>query len=699
MRDYYSLYSIFENAEEPAQRPVIGVPQDAEAFARFREEAGKLEAEDLAARQQLLDHLRDPAGLAVYLELAWQAQADGWDQGKATSECFKRGRFRPTAVLRWRAFLQQHSEGEQAAPRLLAWAAAMRAADAAGRVALCRELAGEWAAEGGSELAALRQRSDCPLAYSPSRMSELFDVEDTNKHRDRESAMSQLEAEHLGSPPRAMSVADARQWKPARTYLRGDPGNPGETFERQWLSFLGGEQFPKDRSARLSLAEKIADPANPLTARAWVNRVWAWQFGAPLADPGDFGIQQPEPRLRRLLDWLALEFIRSGGSTKQLQRTLLTSRAFRLESSGAAANAKVDEANETFWKWNRRRTDFEAMRDRVLATSGTLDLGQVGGRSLRLDDEGADRRRSVYGFVDRWALPGNLVSFDVPHPDHHSPGRVETTVPQQALFFLNSPLMVRQAAKLAGDPALAALHDPGARARWIYTRVLQRQPSAAELKLVTGWVAAADPADYQPRLTGNWEILHGEDNNGVAGELRPFPVFADGVWKTGKELASAPVPFLHGGPQSAHPAPAKVLVARWRALAAGEVQLVGELSRPAKQGKPLAWEIRAADGALLQAGTLGAPASATIAHPWVRVKAGEVVDFVLRAPAGANNGSVGWNLRILGREDPRAEPVVVGHLRDEFPTPDSKPNIATPGDPWADLIQLLWASNEFNYID
>jgi hypothetical protein len=699
-RDYYSIYSIFENAAEPDERPVIGVPGDKPAYEAYLREAQALEAKDLEARQELLGHLRDPAALAVYLKLAWEAQKAGWDQGRATAEAFKHGRYRGQAVIRWRDFLQKVGKEKDPSAALIAWNDAMDSADDARRGGLCRQLAASLLGDGDVGLAGLKGRKDCPLGYGVGRMSELFDVEDANKSRERESAMSKLQAEHPGSPPRAMSVKDPRDWKQARIFLRGDPANPGEKIERQWLGMLGGGAFQAGRSPRLAMAEKIADLANnPLTARAWVNRVWAWNFGAPLADPGDFGIQQPEPRLLRLMDWLALEFARSGGSTKQLQRTLLTSRAFRLAASGEAGNARMDEGNTTFWRWNRRRADFESMRDRLLMTSGSLNLHLIGGRSVKLDEPAADERRSVYGFVDRFELPGTFVTFDLPHPDHHSAGRIETTVPQQALFFLNSPLLIRQAEKLAQSPELAAIKEDAGRIGWIYARIFQRAPKTEEIQMATRWLAAADPTDYQPRLGGYWEILHGEDLDGVPRGLRPLPMFDGGHWKTGKDLATAPIPYLHAGAKGAHPAPGYALVARWLATGPGEVRLVGDLDRRATQGNTLAWEIRGPNNAAVASGKLTAPQKTTLESSWVAVKPGEPVDFVLRAPDGANSGATSWNLRVVGRETPAAEEVDLGSLQADFPAPGKvRPGIAA-GDPWADLIQMLWASNGFNFID
>jgi hypothetical protein len=702
MKDYYSLHSILENTVEPEDKPVIGKPSDAAAYQAYLAEAATLDAADRAVRQVIVDQLRAPESLAVYLELAWQAHTENWDAPKATSESFKRGRYRPQAVLRWRDFIRKVIAGDPADPRLAAWTAAMQAAgdDAAARKTQCEMLAREWtAAPPDSPLRAVAKRGDCPLSYEVDRIPEIMDVEDGNVARGRRSAMSRLQVEHPGSPPRAMSLTDRGDYQPARTYKRGNPGAPEAEFERQWLGFLGGGAFPVGKSPRLALAEKITDPANPLTARVIVNRVWAWHFGAPLADPGDFGPQESTPVLLPLLDSLATRFDESGRSLKLLHRLLLTSRAFRLAADGPPENQAIDQANTRFWKWNRRRADFEAMRDRLLATAGTLDAATTGGRSVSLDTEAADRRRSLYAFVDRYALPTTLVSFDLPHPDHHSPKRVETSVPQQALWILNGPLILRQAAKLAANPDLKALPDDRARINWLYERLYQRAPSDAETTLIVAWLGHREPADYQPRLAGVWEIRHAPDTGGPLAEVAPFPLFADGVWKTGPDPATAPIRWLHAGPTAGHAAAGQALVLRWRALGTGEARLVGSVRRTQQGGADLVWNLASPRGESNTGSALVPAGNAGIDGPWIAVKPGDPLDFILRAPNGESFGGVAWDLRVEGRETPTATPAEIGNLRTQFPTSDTPPPSPTAADPWADLIQMLWAANEFHFID
>jgi hypothetical protein len=318
---------------------------------------------------------------------------------------------------------------------------------------------------------------------------------------------------------------------------------------------------------------------------------------------------------------------------------------------------------------------------------------------MSLDSEAADNRRSLYAFVDRYALPTTFVSFDLPHPDHHAPKRAETTVPQQALWFFNGSTILRQSAKLAAQPEFTAIPDPRKRIDWLYQRLHRRAPTEKETTMILDWMAGLDPADFQSRLTGIWQIRHAPDTGVPVGDPLPFPLFADGVWKTGPDLANAPIRWLHAGADGGHVGAQHALVLRWHALGAGQARIAGNLQRTQKGGVDLEWNLASSATIAPISGTLKAEGKAEIDGPWIDVKAGDTIDFILRAPNGDHCGGFSWNFRIDGRETADAKPVEIGKLQTQFPTSDSPPPSASSGDPWADLIQMLWASNEFHFID
>jgi len=140
------------------------------------------------------------------------------------------------------------------------------------------------------------------------------------------------------------------------------------------------------------------------------------------------------------------------------------------------------------WKMNRRRLDLEALRDSLLAAAGSLDL-TLGGPAVQLTEEPFPNRRTVYGFIERQNLPGMFRTFDFASPDAHAPKRYQTTVPQQALFMMNSPFVRQQAERLAGRTAETA--DRSQRIGELYRCVFSREPSDEELGLAAAYIESA----------------------------------------------------------------------------------------------------------------------------------------------------------------------------------------------------------------
>jgi hypothetical protein len=228
------------------------------------------------------------------------------------------------------------------------------------------------------------------------------------------------------------------------------------------LSCLGGgdDKTFQNGSGRLELAQAIIDPANPLTARVIVNRVWMHHFGFGIVrTASDFGFRGDPPTHPELLDYLAVKFVESGWSLKHLHRLIMTSAAYRQASADNEAARKLDPENQLVWKMNRQRLEIECVRDSMVAAAGRLDL-TAGGVPFSLTAEPSTPRRSVYGFIERGRIPALLSAFDFASPDQHAPLRFVTTVPQQALFFLNSPFVAEQSNALANRSEIAAASSP-----------------------------------------------------------------------------------------------------------------------------------------------------------------------------------------------------------------------------------------------
>src|SRR5262249_50380401 len=153
--------------------------------------------------------------------------------------------------------------------------------------------------------------------------------------------------------------------------------NPGAETPPHFLSTLtpGEPRVFHKGSGRLELAEAIADPANPLTARVAVNRVWAHHFGSGIVrSPSDFGLRGDAPSHPELLDYLAVSLVENGWSLKKLHRQILLSATYRQSRADNPAARKIDPENQLVWRMNRQRLDVESLRDSLLAAAGQLDL-------------------------------------------------------------------------------------------------------------------------------------------------------------------------------------------------------------------------------------------------------------------------------------------------------------------------------------
>jgi hypothetical protein len=305
--------------------------------------------------------------------------------------------------------------------------------------------------------------------------------------------VEEWKATSAGAPPRAMVLNDLPSPVTPHVLVRGNPANPGEEVPRQFLQVLAGDQRQPfhDGSGRLELARAIADRDNPLTARVFVNRVWMYHFGEGLVrTPSNFGLRGDPPTHPELLDYLAATFVEEGWSIKKLHRQILLSSAYQQASDDRPDGLRLDPENRLVWKMNRRRLDFEALRDSLLAAAGRLDP-QLGGTPVDLTKTPFSTRRSVYGFIDRQNLPGLFRTFDFASPDTTSPQRHETTVPQQALFLMNSPFVVEQARHLASRPDVQAQKEGEERIGYLYRLLYSRPPEPDEVALGLRFVAEA----------------------------------------------------------------------------------------------------------------------------------------------------------------------------------------------------------------
>ncbi len=516
----------------------------------------------------------------------------------------------------------------------------------------------------------------------------------------------------LQSPPsvrHAIVLRDRDVATTPRVFRRGNPAMKGEEVPRQFVSVVAGrERQPFTRgSGRLELAQAIIDPNNPLTARVIVNRVWLHHFGAGLVrTPSDFGTRAESPSHSELLDWLAHWFTHDAGwSLKKLHRLIVTSETYQQMSNvesrmtndqGAMTN---DAENRLLWRMNPRRLSFEELRDSLLAATGRLDR-TIGGRSGDLFSTGFVRR-SLYGTIDRQFLPSTLRMFDFANPDLHIPLRSDTTVPQQALFFMNHPLMVGFAQDLA--KATTGAHDGGAndanRVRAMYDAAYQRPPTAEQLQAALALVqlAAADQPPAIPESVLTWHYGYGsfDEKSQRVTSFEKLPHFTGSAWQGGPNFPDGMLGWVQLTATGGHPGNdlAHAAIRRWIAPRDMQVRVQSTLVHEPKEGQGVRGFLVSSRAGLLKQVAVH-HGQADLNADVLDVKAGDSLDFVADIGKVLSHNQFLWKAVItpLGPGDNTA-----GTTYDAYRDFGSQP--AKQLDPWEQLAQVLLASNEFVFVD
>ncbi len=321
---------------------------------------------------------------------------------------------------------------------------------------------------------------------------------------------------------------------PTHRFHRGDAMQPREEVPPATLALFQPEQWSPElpeQERRRKLADWIASPGNPLTARVIVNRLWQHQFGVGLVEtPNDFGRNGARPTHPELLDWLAAELVRplsTDGTTetvagawsiKHLQRLILTSATWRQSSAPRPDALRVDGNSRLLWRFPPRRLEAEAIRDGILAVSGTLDT-TAGGPSFFLHDVDrenvyhyhpkeefgpAESRRMVYAFKVRMEQDGIFGSFDCPDGSLVAPRRSVSTTPLQALNLFNSRFMLQQSQAFSARLQREAGDDLSAQLQLAWQRTYNRAATSDELREAIAFARAEGvPALCRALLNSN----------------------------------------------------------------------------------------------------------------------------------------------------------------------------------------------------
>ena len=321
-----------------------------------------------------------------------------------------------------------------------------------------------------------------PQSGTQARIKELRQQLE-KRAAENEAQRRKLDAQLAAGPVALAYAVSEGTPHDARVQLRGEPDRPGDEVPRGFIRVLGNSQLPQrpdgaSGSGRLELAQWLTRPDNPLTARVMVNRIWQYHFGRALVrTANDFGTRSQPPSHPELLDHLASQFIRSGWSVKAMHRLIMLSATYQqgsvnsetviisqspVAARSSTASLSTDSLNtDYFSSFTRRRLSAEEIRDSILAVSGALDATpgkehpfppshqwgytQHGPFSAVYEHD----KRSVYLMVQRIKRHPFLALFDGADPKSSTAERRITTVPTQALYFLNDPFGHAKSIKMA----------------------------------------------------------------------------------------------------------------------------------------------------------------------------------------------------------------------------------------------------------
>ncbi len=509
------------------------------------------------------------------------------------------------------------------------------------------------------------------------------------------------------APAHAVVLKERETIRPNRMLRRGNPATKVGFVDRHFLSLITGPE-PKPfthGSGRRELAEAIIDTANPLTARVWVNRIWQHHFGTGLVrTPSDFGIRAETPSHPELLDWLATQLTSKGWSTKAIHRLIVLSNTYQQRSTGPAEHTArqqaelIDPENRMLWRANIHRLSWEEFRDTLLATAGQLDR-KSGGRSADLfaGDGTTNHRRTLYGTVDRQFLPSVLRMFDFANPDLSIPARSETTVPQQALFAMNHPLMAEKARGLVAQAKLAEVDMPEQKLNRLFRVAFQREPTLSEQLAGLAFVyCEADAAASHPTEESKaWSYGFGEFDEAIQKpkSFTPLPHFNGTAWQGGPDFPDAVLGWVQITARGGHPGNdlAHASIRRWTAPHAGRFAIASKVTHEVEAGDGIRCRIVASRGGLLAQATVH-NRSEDLNVAAVEIAAGDTLDFIVDIHTGLDNDQHFWSPTVT--ETDSTSPPITWSAEHDFTGP--APVFLTN---WEQLAQVLLLSNELMFVD
>ena len=501
--------------------------------------------------------------------------------------------------------------------------------------------------------------------------------------------------------PSPLMLVDKKNPVDSPVLIRGQRGNRGPIAPRQFLTALRKEGEPRftDGSGRWELARRITAADNPLTARVMVNRIWGHLIGKPLVEtPSDFGFRTQPPAVPEVLEELASDFSHHW-SIKRTIRRIVLSRIYRQSTLATEESIAKDPDNGLLARANRRRRDFESLRDSALHVAGALDRS-LGGAPVEITLDTLNPKRTIYALIDRQNLPSIFRTFDFANPDAHSPTRYFTTVPQQALFLLNN----RQAIELARSTAKqvrseVSLDDHDALCRAMFQQVLARAPSETELSAASEFLKRP-PSEIEPTLDMRalWSYGTAEvDDRQRVSRFTPFTIFKSNRWQTSQKFpADPPMGYAYLSTENGHTPhdTQRAVVRRFTAPFSGQVRLRGQMAHRSESGDGFRATIWIGDEQKFS------ETQKKNNRPYGpikgRIEAGQTIDLVAAPGQSDSFDTFSWrvSIRLIGDDGRVLESESMKHFSGPF-----DPESNQPLDRLGQLAQILLMSNEFAFVD
>jgi hypothetical protein len=748
-RDYYSFYGIVANSAEPVEYPLLRKEDENSPLVReyrqgMERRLAALHEFKTKRHAQLVAEFRQAAWISRYLLGAQKASKMGNSEIEALS---RDSDFNLFVLRRWRDYLSGARERKD--PVFAAWnafaqipadqlpakvgqvlqslppdanAELMKAlvANAPKSMDDVAKTYGEVLAkfdgpqanpDPAAEMLRLVLRADGAPANVP--LEDFIEIRgaggDDNILRALEGDIRDWEAQfgYRGITPRAMALAEPPKLVPAHVFIRGNPNNPGAETPPHFLSALSGTPRPFTHgSGRLDLANAIADANNPLTARVIVNRVWQWHFGRGIVNsPSDFGARGDLPTHPELLDYLATRFMDEGWSIKKLQKWIMLSSTYQQSSADRPDARAIDPENKLVWHMNRQRLDFESLRDSILLVAGQLDQ-TVGGLPFALSSQPAVPRRTAFAYLQRGHLPGELSAFDFATPEAHVPQRFLTTVPQQALYLMNSSFIMEESKHLVGRREIASAPNDRARVDALYHAVYGRAATNDEVQMALDFVKGEDAKPSSPPVPAPvWTYgLATFNDRGQVREFEPLKYFVEQKWRP---ASITPQPVFGGAElsdQGGTPPddPGKAITRRWISPVAGTIEIRGTLVHEVIESaeeyrKPWSDGVRARI-VLNRRDTVAERiinnGKSDVAVRELAVKPGDSIDFAVDCVKDAENDDFTWSPVITLKSDGDQAKQRVWDSAKDFGGP---PAISLNA--WEKYAQVLFQTSEFAFVD